>query len=128
MIYPLLPVYLSRVLGAGAMSLGVIEGVAEGINSLLKIISGYWSDRARRKPIVIGDELQQAVDALGDAFDHAQRHCAGAEHAREIHRQERIDHFRASIGEEARPPEQPDWTRNLGHLLGSRLPEYRTIK
>lgn len=53
MIYPLLPMYLSRVLGASAMSLGVIEGVAEGINSLLKVISGYWSDRARRKPIVI---------------------------------------------------------------------------
>ena len=53
MIYPLLPMYLSRVLGASAMSLGVIEGVAEGINSLLKVLSGYWSDRARRKPIVI---------------------------------------------------------------------------
>ena len=53
MIYPLLPIYLSRVLGASAMSLGVIEGVAEGINSLLKVVSGYWSDRARRKPIVI---------------------------------------------------------------------------
>jgi len=54
MIYPLLPVYLSRVLGAGALSLGLIEGVAEGINSLLKVVSGYWSDRARRKPLVIG--------------------------------------------------------------------------
>ena len=53
MIYPLLPMDLSRVLGASAMSLGVIEGVAEGINSLLKIASGYWSDRARRKPMVI---------------------------------------------------------------------------
>ena len=54
MIYPLLPVYLSRVLGAGAMSLGIIEGVAEGINSVLKIVSGWWSDRrARRRPLVI---------------------------------------------------------------------------
>jgi MFS family permease len=54
MIYPLLPVYLSRVLGAGAMSLGIIEGVAEAINSLLKIVSGYASDRwTRRRPIVI---------------------------------------------------------------------------
>ena len=54
MIYPLLPVYLSRVLGASAVSLGIIEGVAEGINSLLKVISGYLSDRrARRRPIVI---------------------------------------------------------------------------
>jgi MFS family permease len=54
MIYPLLPVYLSRVLGVGAMSLGVIEGVAEGVNSLLKILSGQLSDRwSRRRPIVI---------------------------------------------------------------------------
>jgi MFS family permease len=54
MIYPLLPVYLSRVLGVGAMSLGVIEGVAEGVNSLLKILAGQLSDRwSRRKPIVI---------------------------------------------------------------------------
>src|SRR5215208_3770851 len=55
MIYPLLPVYLSRVLGASALSLGIIEGVAEGVNSLLKVISGYWSDRVRkRRPLVIG--------------------------------------------------------------------------
>ena len=54
MIYPLLPVYLSRVLGVGAVSLGIIEGVAEGVNSLLKILSGRLSDRwSRRKPIVI---------------------------------------------------------------------------
>jgi MFS family permease len=54
MIYPLLPVYLSRVLGASVVSLGIIEGVAEGVNSLLKVLSGYWSDRARRRrPIVI---------------------------------------------------------------------------
>jgi MFS family permease len=54
MIYPLLPIYLSRVLGAGAASLGIIEGVAEAVNSLLKVVSGWLSDRrGRRKPIVI---------------------------------------------------------------------------
>jgi MFS family permease len=54
MIYPLLPVYLSRVLGASALSLGVIEGAAEGVNSLLKVMSGWWSDRrSKRRPIVI---------------------------------------------------------------------------
>ena len=53
-IYPMLPIYLARVLGAGAASLGIIEGVAEGINSLLKVISGWWSDRRRsRRPLVI---------------------------------------------------------------------------
>jgi MFS family permease len=54
-IYPLLPVYLTRVLGAGAASLGLIEGVAEAANSLLKILSGHLSDRWKmRRPIVIG--------------------------------------------------------------------------
>jgi len=54
MIYPLLPVYLSRVLGASATSLGIIEGVAESVNSLLKIVSGWLSDRrSTRRPIVI---------------------------------------------------------------------------
>ena len=54
MIYPLLPVYLSRVLGAGPLSLGIIEGVAEAVNSVLKIVSGYVSDRwSTRRPIVI---------------------------------------------------------------------------
>jgi len=53
-IYPLLPMYLSKVLGATAVSLGIIEGVAEGLNSLLKVLAGYWSDqRKRRRPIVI---------------------------------------------------------------------------
>lgn len=54
MIYPLLPVYLSRVLGASAASLGVIEGAAEAVNSVLKIASGWLADRrSRAKPIVI---------------------------------------------------------------------------
>lgn len=53
-IYPLLPIYLSRVLGASATSLGIIEGVAEGVNSALKIASGWLSDRRQqRRPIVI---------------------------------------------------------------------------
>jgi MFS family permease len=66
MIYPLLPVYLSRVLGASAVSLGIIEGVAEGVNSLLKVISGYWSDRVRhRRPLVIAG---YAVSSLARPF------------------------------------------------------------
>ncbi len=65
-IYPLLPVYLTRVLGAGAASLGLIEGVAEAANSLFKIFSGRLSDRWRiRRPIVIGGYgLSSAVRPL----------------------------------------------------------------
>jgi MFS family permease len=52
MIYPLLPLFLTIVLKTGAASLGIIEGVAETTASLLKFLSGYWSDKyRRRKPI-----------------------------------------------------------------------------
>ncbi len=55
MVYPLLPLFLTRVLGAGAMSLGVIEGVAEGANSILKIISGWLTARSGQpKKLVLG--------------------------------------------------------------------------
>ena len=54
MIYPLLPVFLAGTLGAGAVALGIIEGVAETTASVLKIVSGHWADRVtRRKPIVL---------------------------------------------------------------------------
>jgi len=53
-VYPLLPFFLTTVLGAGAVSLGVIEGAAEAVASVLKVISGRLSDRwNRRKPIVV---------------------------------------------------------------------------
>jgi MFS family permease len=55
MIYPLLPLFLTKTLGAGAMSLGIIEGVAEGANSILKIVSGWLSDRSGQpKRLVLG--------------------------------------------------------------------------
>src|SRR5437870_7899395 len=53
-IYPLLPFFLTRVLGAGAVSLGVVEGAAEAANSVLKIIAGRMADRSREKrPLVL---------------------------------------------------------------------------
>jgi MFS family permease len=53
-IYPLLPFFLTKVLGAGAVSLGIIEGAAEAVNSLLKIVSGRRADRSRAKrPLVL---------------------------------------------------------------------------
>jgi MFS family permease len=54
MIYPLLPVFLSAVLGASASVIGGIEGAAESTAAMLKLASGWWSDRVhRRKPLVV---------------------------------------------------------------------------
>src|SRR5438128_5016775 len=48
-IYSLLPFFLTQVLGATAVSLGIVEGAAEAANSLLKIVSGRIADRSRGK-------------------------------------------------------------------------------
>ncbi|MCA1578557.1 MAG: MFS transporter [Acidobacteria bacterium] len=54
-IYPLLPVFLTIGLGASATALGLIEGLAETMSSLLKLFAGYLSDRfGKRKWLVVG--------------------------------------------------------------------------
>jgi MFS family permease len=53
MIYPLLPIFLTSVLGVGAGALGVIEGIAESTASLLKLFSGWFSDKIKKRKILI---------------------------------------------------------------------------
>src|SRR5690349_16845070 len=66
MIYPLLPVFLTTVLGASAGFIGAIEGAAESTAALLKLVSGWWSDKTqRRKPLVVaGYTLASAMRPL----------------------------------------------------------------
>ena len=45
MIYPVLPLFLSDVLGSSVLFIGLIEGVAESTASILKIFSGWLSDK-----------------------------------------------------------------------------------
>ncbi|HEX8151232.1 MAG TPA: MFS transporter [Pyrinomonadaceae bacterium] len=53
-IYPMLPAFLALALGASPRAIGVVEGVAESVSSLLKLLSGYFSDRTgRRKGLVV---------------------------------------------------------------------------
>jgi len=53
-IAPLLPLFLVGTLGASVRMVGVIEGGAESVAALLKLASGWWSDRsARRKPLIV---------------------------------------------------------------------------
>jgi MFS family permease len=55
-IYPLLPTFLFLALGASPLAIGIIEGIAEAIASLLKLFSGYLSDKFHRRklPVFIG--------------------------------------------------------------------------
>ena len=55
MVFPLIPLFLmTPALGASATVVGIIEGSAEAVASLLKVFSGYWSDRIkRRKPFIL---------------------------------------------------------------------------
>ena len=52
MVYPLIPLYLTMVLGATPALVGVIEGIAESSASLLKVFSGYVSDRLQKKKLL----------------------------------------------------------------------------
>jgi MFS family permease len=66
MVYPILPVYLISQLGASPAVLGVIEGIAESLASLLKVFSGYLSDKMKsRKPMTI---LGYAGSIAGKVF------------------------------------------------------------
>lgn len=58
-IYPLLPAFLFLALGATPFAIGLIEGVAESLASILKLFSGYLSDKfAKRKlPVFLGYSL-----------------------------------------------------------------------
>ena len=62
MLYPLIPIFLTGVLGAPVAAVGLIEGLAEGTASVLKSVSGWWSDRVRRrKPLIFGGYTLSAV-------------------------------------------------------------------
>jgi len=54
MVFPLIPLFLTTVLGVGACAVGIVEGAAETTASLLKVVSGYWSDKIKkRKPFLL---------------------------------------------------------------------------
>jgi len=59
MIYPLLPLFLTTVLGAGQLYVGLVEGLAESAASLTKLLSGWLSDRLgqRKRLVIVGYAL-----------------------------------------------------------------------
>jgi hypothetical protein len=66
MLYPLIPLFLTRTLGASVAAAAMIEGCAELTASLMKGVTGSWSSCAgRRKPFVV---LGYAVSAVAKSM------------------------------------------------------------
>lgn len=107
MVYPLIPLYLTAALGATPVLVGVIEGVAESLASLLKVFSGYISDKYnRKKPLAflgystgvlykiallfsttwVGILGARVIDRFGKGIRTAPRDVMVAESADETHR------------------------------------------
>ncbi|MDP4152738.1 MAG: MFS transporter [Bacillota bacterium] len=104
MVYPLIPLYLTSVFGATPVLVGIIEGIAESLASLLKVFSGYISDKyKKKKPIVFfgysaslfyklalilasswaGILLARIIDRFGKGIRTAPRDLLVAENAKE---------------------------------------------
>jgi MFS family permease len=54
MIYPLLPAFVTRTLGGGALALGILDGVGDSVAAVFKLLAGYLAERPRlRGPLVV---------------------------------------------------------------------------
>ncbi|MCX6771745.1 MAG: MFS transporter [Candidatus Micrarchaeota archaeon] len=69
MIFPILPVFLTTILGASTAAVGLIEGIADSASSLLDIFMGYWSDSSgRRRKFVMAGYGLSSFSKLGIAL------------------------------------------------------------
>lgn len=102
MVYPLIPLFLTSSLGASPAVIGLIEGTVESLASLLRVVSGRYSDRlGKRKPLAVsgyvfslggksilalagswpGVFLARALDRMGKGVRSAPRDALIAESA-----------------------------------------------
>jgi len=69
MVYPLVPLFLSSVLGVNKSVIGLIEGIAETTASIVKLFSGWLSDRlGRRKALMEAGYGISAISRIGLAL------------------------------------------------------------
>jgi len=65
MLYPVLPLFLTGVLGAPVVVVGLVEGAAEGVAAITKVGAGRLADRFRRRPLIV---LGYGLAAVGKAM------------------------------------------------------------
>jgi MFS family permease len=75
MIYPLVPIFLASVLGVNKSVIGLVEGVAESTASILKVFSGWFSDRIghRKNMMIVGygiSVLSRPIIATANLWQH----------------------------------------------------------
>jgi MFS family permease len=69
MIFPIIPLFLTSILGASTAILGLIEGIADSTASLVEIFSGYFSDRlGKRKQFVLAGYTISSCVKVAIAF------------------------------------------------------------
>ena len=66
MLEPIIPLFLVNVLGAGALVIGLLEGVSEAVVALLRMLSGWLSDRyrSRTRLVLFGYSLSTLTKAF----------------------------------------------------------------
>ncbi|HJT18466.1 MAG TPA: MFS transporter, partial [Thermoanaerobaculia bacterium] len=79
MIYPLLPVFLTSTLGATPFVVGMIEGSADALSSILKLAAGWISDHMpKRKPLIVGGYALATISRVWIALASAWPGVLGA--------------------------------------------------
>lgn len=68
LLYPILPIFLTSVLGAPVAVVGAVEGIAEGAASITRLVSGRLADSARRRPLIAAGYGLAAAGKLVIAF------------------------------------------------------------
>ena len=69
MIYPVWPLFVTTVLGANMAVLGFIDGLGEALVSISQAVSGYISDRIKKRKIFVWiGYLCAAISRIGYAF------------------------------------------------------------
>jgi len=75
MIYPIWPLFVTSILGANMAVLGFIDGLGDAIVSLAKAVSGYWSDRIRKRKVFIWTGyLMGSASRIGYALSTVWQH------------------------------------------------------
>lgn len=85
MIVPVLPLFLTEVLAAPMLVVGLIEGLAESTACILKAVSGCWSDRMKKRtPFMLGGYTLSTVSKFLFAFSTIWQHVVGLKVAERV--------------------------------------------